>query len=208
MVNSLRSRIGKYIELFRTTTWVIFVFFLFLAGCVSWRDNRVMPVTDFPSNYLDSTVLLNLNASLKSNGINAVWPDSFSKENTEKFLKIARSKNIFKEISSENKNPDYILEINYEVEGNGFSGLSVITLGLFPGFDRLEQTMHVELLRKKDLRMLDRFTITEKSSTVSQILLLFALPFCDTSREIYETSYNDIVENILERVYLDIIKDE
>lgn len=192
--------------IFKSLSKIIFVFFLFLTGCVSWRDNRVNPIDNFPSKHLNSTIQLDLKASLKANGLNVVPSDNFSAENTEKFLKIARNKNIFKEISSENKNMDYILKINYEVEINGFSGLAFITLGLIPGFDRCEQTMNVEFIQAKNLKLLDKFTITEKSENLYQILLLFAVPFSETTREVYESSYNDIVENVLDKVYLDISK--
>lgn len=206
MVNKKQEE--KFLPMFKITTKAVLIFFLFLTGCVSWRDNRVKPVDNFPSTYLNSTIQLDLKASLKANGFNVVSEDGFSEENTKKFLKIARNKKIFKEISSENKNTDYILRINYEAENNGFSGLAVITLGIIPGYDRSEQTMNVELIQTKDSKLLDSFTITEKSSDLYQILLLLALPFSDTTRECYEASYNDIVENVLERVYLDISKNK
>ena len=185
---------------------VFLLFFLFLTGCVSWRDNRVKPVDYLPSQCLNSTLRLDLRASIKANGLSAVSQDTFSKDNTEKFLKIARNKRLFKEISTENNQADYILKINYESEDNGLAGLSIATLGIFPGISRFDETMHVELIKTKDYNVLDNFIITEKGYSIYQIILLFALPFVKSSRETYESSYHDIVENVLARVYHDIEK--
>lgn len=193
-------------SLFRIMSKVIFICFLFLSGCVSWRENRVQSVGNFPSNSLNATICVDLKASLKSNGINAVSQETFSKDNMNKFLNIAKNKGVFKNISSSNKNADYILRINYEVENNGFSGLSIATLFILPGTDRFEHTMNMELIRNKDSKIIDNYTVTEKGQNLYHILLLFAMPFAKSTREIYEASYNDISDNILERVYTDIKK--
>ena len=189
---------------FRGIYIVILLALSFLTGCVSWRENHIKPVSDFPSTSLNSTIYLDLNASLKSNGISVISSEDFSKQNTEKFLKIAKDKILFKDISSERKDADYILKIDYESENNGFSGLSIATLFILPGVDRFEETMHVELRRTQDLQLLDNFTITEKGQNLYQILLLFAVPFTNTTRETYESAYQDLVENVLERIYSDI----
>ena len=60
--------------------------------------------------------------------------------------------------------------------------------------------MHVELRSAKNFKLLDDFTITEKRKDLYHIFLLFAMPFSNSTRETYETSYNDIVENVLVRV--------
>ena len=198
--------VKEYQSTFKTMKKLILIFCIFLTGCVSWRDNYVKPVNNFQTNNSNATLYLDLKASLKSMGMNAVSSESFSKDNVEKFLKIARNKGIFKEISPEYNNSDYILKINYEVENNGFAGISVATLGIIPGYNRSEQTMHVELRSTKNFKLLDDFTVTEKSSSWCHILLLFAMPFSNSTRETYESSYNDIVENVLARVALDISK--
>lgn len=183
---------------------LILIFCIILTGCVSWRDNYVQPINNFPTNNLNAKVYLDLRASLKSLGMNAISPETFSEMSSKIFLKIAKDKGIFKEISSESNNADYILKINYEAENNGFSGLSVATLGILPGFDRSEQTMHVELRSAKNFKLLDDFTITEKRKDLYHIFLLFAMPFSNSPGESMASAYNDIVENVLARVALEI----
>ena len=178
------------------------------SGCVYWREGDVQPIKDFPQKQLDVSIKLRYEINFKANGMSVLGLNTENERKSRETIVIEKfnNTNLFKEVASDSKNPDYYLTIKYDSNDiNFWNVLSCYTLGIIPGFGYTDYTITAEL--ENNNKLINRYGASEELHTATEILLLLAIPFTSNGgfSQIGEI-YDELIDNIIYQTYQSIME--